>query len=576
MRAITFDHRVLRHCAVSLAALLLCMVAGCTSPRPPSDAPAIRIKLVAFNDFHGNIEPPSTATRILLSPNAATELPTGGIEYLSSLISQLKSQNPLHAVVAAGDLIGGSPLVASLFRHEPTIELLGKAGLDFSSVGNHEFDAGAAELLRLQTGGCADDAARSCRNGRFSGAQFQYLAANVIDQSTRQTLLPPYAIKKFNTPRPVSIAFIGLVTKDTPALVIPSGIAGLSFTDEADAANALVPELRQRGIEAIVVLIHEGGRTTATAFDDADCPGFSGAIKDIVARLDPAIDVVVSGHTHRAYVCRHAGRLVTSAGAEGRMVTDINLTIDPATADIRQSTARQLAVVNDTAPNPLPDTYPTLTKDAAVTPLVDFYKAQAAPLAQRRLGEISASLTREPNSAGESALGDLIADAQLAATRAAGAQIAFMNRGGMRTDLRGDRGHVTYSDVFAVHPFGNQLITVSLTGTQLHALLEQQWTVNDTVLQVSNGFSYEWDAAAPPGQRVAMASIRLEGVPIEAQRLYRVTVNDFLAQGGEGFTVFKQGADPVRGMVDVAALERYVSEHSPVRAPEGQRIRRRN
>jgi 5'-nucleotidase len=374
----------------------------------------------------------------------------------------------------------------------------------------------------------------------------------------------------------VSIAFIGLVTKDTPTLVIPSGIEGLRFIDEADAANALVPELRQRGIETIVVLIHEGGRTTATAFDDLTCPGFTGAIQDIVARLDPAIDVVVSGHTHRSYVCRQNGRLITSAGSEGRFVTAIDLTLDPATTDVRSSVARQLAVVNDVAPNPLPDAYPTLTADSSLAPLVEFYKAQAAPLAQRRLGQISASITRDPDAAGESPLGSLIADAQLAATRQAGAQIAFMNRGGMRTELRGDRGYLTYSDVFAVHPFGNLLVTLSLSGAELDALLEQQWTVADTILQVSNGFSYEWNAAAPPGKRVDIASIRLNGAPIEAQRMYRVTVNDFLAQGGEGFTLFKQAANPVRGQMDVAALETYVIEHSPLQAPVGQRIRRRN
>jgi len=325
-----------------------------------------------------------------------------------------------------------------------------------------------------------------------------------------------------------------------------------------------------------VVLIHEGGRTTATAFDDASCPGFSGPIKDIVDRLDPAIDLVISGHTHRAYVCRQGGRLVTSAGAEGRIITDIDLTIDPATADVLQATARQLAVVNDTAVNPLPDKYPTLAKDAALSPLVDFYTAQAAPLAQRRLGEISTSLTREPTSSGESALGSLIADAHLAATRTAGAQIALMNRGGMRTDLRADRGYLTYSDLFAVHPFGNLLVTLSLTGEQLDALLEEQWTSTDTILQVSSGFTYDWDAGAVPGQRVDISSIRLDGVPIEAKRTYRVTVNDFLAQGGEGFTVFKQATDPIRGVMDVEALEEYVARHSPLSAPAGRRIVRLN
>lgn len=560
-----------------LAAVLLGLVipAGCRSPLPGPPSPII-VKVAAFNDFHGHLNPPTTATRLRSAGQDTLELPTGGIEYLSTLISELKARNPLHTVVAAGDLIGGSPLVASLFRHEPTIELLSQMGLEFSSVGNHEFDAGSAELLRIQNGGCAADRTTSCRSGGFSGAQFKYLAANVIDRASGRPLLPPYAIKTFDTPAgKVDVAFIGLVTRDTVNLVIPSGITGLSFADEAVTANALVPELRARGAEAIVALIHEGGRTRDDDFADTTCSSFSGPIEDIVTRFDAAIDLVISGHTHRAYVCRIAGRLVTSAGAEGRFVTDIDLSIDPATRDVASISARQIPVVNDTATNPLPDEYPTLASDARIAARVREYNERAAPLAQRRIGALVGTIDRRVAPSGETALGSLIADAQLAATRSAGAQIAFMNRGGMRTDLRGSDGYLTYSDVFAVHPFGNLLVTLTLSGEQIDALLEQQWTDTDTILQVSAGFSYEWNAAAAPGERVDITRIRLDGAPLDPKRSYRVTVNDFLAQGGDGFSIFKQAADPVRGVMDVVALESYVTARAPLRAPPAGRIVRR-
>jgi 5'-nucleotidase len=563
-----------RRLLAPLLALSILLVVPASQPPTP-----IVVKIAAFNDFHGNLNPPTTGSRVPdpSSEQGTVELPTGGIEYLSTLIGELKARNPRHAVVAAGDLIGGSPLVASLFLHEPTIELLGHVGLEFTALGNHEFDAGRAELLRIQRGGCAEDRAASCRSGAFRGAQFQYLAANVIDQASGRPLLQPYAIKTFSTPSGGSfdIAFIGLVTRDTVNLVIPSGIAGLSFADEARAANALVPELRARGIEAIVVLIHEGGRNRSEAFEDTTCADFRGPIEDIVARLDTAIDFVISGHTHRTYICRIAGRLVTSAGAEGRFLTDIDLSIDPGTRDVVAASARQRAVVNDAAVNPLPAKYPALAKDARVSAQVRQYNERAAPLAQRRLATLTDTINRTVTPAGETPLGSLIADAQLEATRSRGAQIAFMNRGGMRTDLRGTDGYLTYSDVFAVHPFGNLLVTLTLTGEQIDTLLEQQWSVTDTILQVSAGFYYEWSASAAPGMRVDISRIRLDGKPLDPQRDYRVTVNDFLAQGGDGFTLFKQATDLVRGVMDVVALENYVSAHVPLKAPPAGRIVRR-
>jgi 5'-nucleotidase len=544
---------------------LLCLVVAALCSSGAVDA-AVTIKLIAFNDFHGAINPPASGTAVAdpQHPDSNLSLPTGGVEYLSTLIAQLKAQNPLNAVVAAGDLIGGSPLVSALSRDEPTIELLGLAGLEFSALGNHEFDAGWGELLRKQR-----------------GARFRYLAANVKVRTTGELLFPAYATKEFTAPgnERVTVAFIGLVLRNTPAVVVADRTAGLSFVDEATAANAVVLELQRRGIHTIVVLIHEGGRTSDPQFDAASCRDFSGPIKQIADRLDPAIDLIVSGHTHRTYVCRRRGRLITSAGAEGRFVTDIDLTIDPRSGDAIRAEARQLAVVNDQQPNPLPSAHPTLAKDARLSTLVSSYNQQAAPLTARKVGTILADITRHTTAAGESALGNLIADAQLAATRSSesgGAQIAFMNSGGVRNDLQAKEGSVTYGDLFAVHPFGNLLITMSLTGEQLRLLLEEQWSRGNTVLQVSDGFTYTWDASRPLGARVDPASMRLQGIGIEPRKIYRVTLNDFLAYGGNGFTVPTQGLERKRGIVDVAALQRYLEGHSPLDAPATNRITRRN
>ena len=227
--------------------------------------------------------------------------------------------------VAAGDLIGASPLLSGLFHDEPTIEALSLMGLEVSAVGNHEFDEGRDELLRMQNGGCHPLA--GCRGpSKFAGAKFRYLAASTIDRRTGKTLLPAYEVKEFEG---IPVAFIGLTLKDTPKVVSPSGVAGLEFRDEAETVNALVPELRRRGIEAIVVLIHEGGFPTG---DYNECPDISGPIVNIVKKLDKAVDLVVSGHTHRAYKCVIDGRLVTSADKFGTLVTEIELMLDPGRA----------------------------------------------------------------------------------------------------------------------------------------------------------------------------------------------------------------------------------------------------
>ena len=552
----------MRLTAVTL--LIAVAMTACTSTPPRATKP-VNVKILAINDFHGNLEPPRGGIRIK-DPADATKtinVPAGGSEHMATAVAQMRAKNPNHIFVAAGDLIGATPLLSALFRDEPTIESLGMMGLEVTAVGNHEFDKGSAELLRMQRGGCHPT--EGCKGPQpFKGASFQYLAASTFDVRTGKTILPAYHIKRFEG---IPVAFIGLTLKDTPTIVVPSGVVGLRFDDEAESVNRLVPELRRQGIEAIVVLIHEGGVPTG---DYNECPGISGPIVDTVKKFDKAVDVVVTGHTHRAYNCVIDGRLVTSADKYGTVVSEIDIVLDPTSGDVTQAKADNVIVRTD-----------RFAKDAAQTKLIAAYEKLAAPLAKRVVGKIAAPLTRDASPSGESAVGQVVADAQLAATRAAadgGAQFALMNPGGLRASLAaGADGSVRYEDLFSVQPFYNNLMTMTLTGAQIVQLLEQQW-VSQTqarILQVSQGFSYSWDNSKPVGQRVVAGSVMLEGKPIEGAANYRVTVNSFLAAGGDSFPVFKLGRDTRTGMMDVDAFEAHVARGAAI-APSAARITRLN
>ncbi len=539
------------------------------------------VKIAAFNDFHGNLQSPGT-----FKNTAGVALPAGGIDFLAAYVQTIRAKSPNSVAVSAGDLIGASPLVSALFHDEPTIEGMNMLGLDFNAVGNHEFDEGRDELLRMQQGGCHPTDSNSCKGDAvgtpypFEGAKFNFLAANVVDKISGKTLFPAYGIKNFKGNK---LAFVGMTLKGTPSIVTPSGIATLDFKDEADTVNALVPKLKAKNVNAVVVLIHEGGITTG---DYTNCPGISGAIVDIVSRLDDAVDLVISGHTHQAYLCNlpnSTGRLipVTSAGSYGRLVSEIDLTINTATRDVSLVNASNLIV--DRTPG-------GVTPVASLTTLVSNYSALAAPIANQALGSITADITRTQNAGGESALGDVIADAQFESTTPAalgGAVVAFMNPGGIRADFTypssaaGEgNGVVTYGEAFTVQPFGNSLVTKTLSGQQIYDLLEQQWGTLQPfgrILQVSSGFSYQHTfdttaanfAAQKGGKFVCEGSVKLNGVAIDKAAPYRVTMNSFLANGGDNFTVFKLGTSQLGGAVDLDSMQDYFKAHTSV-APGAQ------
>ena len=565
---------------LGIALAAIAALGGCVARPGASDAP-IAVKIIAFNDFHGNLEPPRQAIDAPGAGGMMIKVPAGGAAHLASAIAALRAKNPNALVVSAGDMTGASPLVSSYFLDEPTVAAMNLIGLDLNAAGNHEFDRGSVELLRLQNGGCDPAVPAQCRVEPFAGAKFAYLAANTM-MASGTSLLPGTAIRTLGSgARSVKIGFIGLTTRTTGILVSPSGIPGISFADEAATANALVPKLRAEGADAIVVLIHEGGDTKG-GYDDKGCPGLSGAIRPILDALDPAIDLVVSGHTHKAYVCDYgrydAARpiLLTSAGNAGRLITDITLRIDPRTRRVVGKSADNVIVqgegytLGETTVTTT-DRYPRFAADPRVKALVDRYAAEVEKVRVRPAGRLTAIPAFTSGAMRETELGNMIADAQLAATRKDGAQIAFMNPTGVRASLTPDaRGSVSYGAIYAVQPFGNVLMVRRYTGAQIRAVLEQQFdkTGGPMRLQVA-GMRYSFDRSRPAGQRIIAPTV--DGQPLRADASYTVTISNFLAFGGDGFSAFSAGSDVAGGISDLEALEAYLSRGAPVTPPTADR-----
>ncbi|MBK8630432.1 MAG: bifunctional metallophosphatase/5'-nucleotidase [Sphingomonadales bacterium] len=571
---------------LSAACLVL---TGCASHRTgPSAAALVAVKLIAFNDFHGNLSPPRISIEATDASGAPVRVAAGGVAYLASAIDNLRAQNPNHAVVSAGDMIGATPINSALFLDEPTILAMNMIGVDFNAAGNHEFDKGRAELLRIQGGGCAQyTRLEPCRVDKpYPGAAFPILTANTITE-TGLPLLAPTGLKSFGKGKNrVTIGFIGLTLTGTPNLVSPSGVAGLTFADEAATANALIPALKAEGADAIVVLIHQG-LYTAVGYNDKSCGGMSGDLMAVLDKLDPAVDVVISGHTHVSYVCDYAKVnparpfLVTSAGKNGMFLSDIRLTLDPVAGRVLAKSADNLVVQSEAfqglrGPVALRDDFPKFSPRADLAALVARYDAAAKQEATRIVGRMSGAATTAKSPSRESLLGNLIADSQLAATAAAdkgGAQIALMNPDGLRVDIvPGADGTVTFGSLFAAQPFSNAVMVKTMTTAQIRAVLEQQfndpqWT---RILSPSQGFRFSYDMSKPEGQRILAMS--LNGMPLAEDGRYRVAMNSFLASGGDKFSVFKDGTEAVTGPLDIDALIGWLSGDAPRALPALDRV----
>lgn len=545
--------------------LALLSMAVQTQPVAAAKPAPVQVQILAVNDFHGALD------TSLTKPGNTTDKNLwyyrGGAEYLANFVNAAVATNPNTVKVSAGDMIGATPLLSALFHDEPTVMAFNLMGFDFSNVGNHEFDEGWEELLRMQYGGCHPTDQCFLGVPEFPGADFEYLTGNVIQLENGQTLFPAYGVREFDG---VKVGFIGISLESTPTIVVASGVEGLLFEAEVDTINHYVKVLKDtEELKAIVVLLHNGAGAGPTI---NSCNMSDPFYTNVVMNLDPEIDVLITGHTHNAYNCQvqvkknYDPMIVTGAGYNGRYLTDIDLTISGTNGQVIARTATNI---------PVETPYLSAVPNPEMKSLLDLYRTASAPLANRIVGSITADIKRGGNME-ESALGDVIADAQLAVTNAdenGGAVIAMTNPGGIRTDLLYNQisggelpGQVTYGEVFAVQPFSNSLVTLTLTGDQLKAVLEQQATAGSDgsgrMLQVSYSLTYTWTKSAPIGSKVS--NLMINGVAVDPAASYRVTVNNFLAGGGDGFTALLAATDLLTGMIDLDAFVTYLSDNSPV------------
>ena len=556
-----------------LCAAAFLVSAAVAQPRGQAPAASVDVQILAINDFHGALEPPSGANGRIRNTDV------GGVEYLSTHLSRLRAANPNTVVVSAGDNIGATPLLSSLSHDEATIDALNRAGLQISAVGNHELDEGWWELLRMQKGGChpVDGCVAA---PPFAGARFSYLAANItldprhadpdvvsrlgLQSAPSQPLFPSFTIRELGG---VKVGFIGLTLKDAPTIIIPASVRGLTFSDEARAANEAAAALRGMGVRAIVVVMHQGGEQSGGI---NGCTNMSSSLRNLVTRMSRDIDVVVSGHSHQAYNCTIGTKLVTSASSNGRLVTDIDLRVRRSDGEVVSKSARNLLVDR------------TVPQDPEQSAIIARYSPIAEKIGGRVVGTIAGSLTRTQDAAGESPLGRVLADAMLDGAREARVgevDVAFWNSGGIRADLTAPAGTtpapITYAQLFSVLPFGNELIVKTLTGAALLRVLEEQFGESRTrVLPVSGGVNYTYNLARPRGRRVDPASVQINGAPLDPGRRYRVATSNFLWGGGDDVSALGAGTDPVTIGVDVDIVSAYFSRRSPVRPDLPARIRK--
>ncbi|ARI75575.1 bifunctional metallophosphatase/5'-nucleotidase [Halobacillus mangrovi] len=515
--------------------LILSLFASSVSAAPPDHSQYknryISAQLLGMNDFHGQLDVYRTVDGRKV----------GGAEYLAAYLEKYEAENKNTLLIHSGDVVGASSPVSSLLQDEPTIEILNDIGFDVGTVGNHEFDEGVAEMKRLIYGGEHEE------TGDFEGASFPYTVANVKDEETGEPILPPYVIKKVNG---MPIGFVGVVTTETKDIVLPSGIEGVEFTDETTAINQAVSELKEKGVESIVVLAH------VPASSDQDGSNASGEVVDFAPEVDDEVDIIFGGHNHAYANTVVDGKLIVESYSYGTAFSEVDIKIDPKTKDIVEKEASIVTTYHD-----------GIEPDQAVRNKVDDYKKEIEDLVEEVIAQAAEPITKEQEESGESALGNLVADSQRAAMDT---DFAFMNPGGIRANL--DEGPITWGELYTMLPFGNNLVQMTLTGDQIKALLEQQWSGSYArILQIS-GLEYTWDRDAPVGEKVTSMTDS-QGNPIDPEQSYTVAVNNFIATGGDGFTVLKEGTNQVTGPLALDAMIQYLqSQKDAIEAPVLNRI----
>lgn len=492
----------------------------------------IPVQLLGINDFHGQID----VTRTVNGKKV------GGADYLATYLKKEEKENKNTLIVHAGDVVGASAPTSSLLEDEPTIRILNNIGFDMGTLGNHEFDRGTEEMMRLIKGGPNPDTGEP-----FEGAQFPYVVANVVDKETGKPILPPYTVKKVNG---MPIGFIGVVTTETPSIVVASAVENVEFTDEVEAINKAVKDLKKQGVKSIVVLAHVPGSS------DEDGSNAKGEIVDMANEINDEVDVILAGHNHGYLNTTVDGKLLVQSYSYGTAFSDIDLKIDPKTKDIVEKNAEIITTFHE-----------GITPDPEVAKIVAEAKEKAGEELNVVVGQATEDILREQNEAGESELGDLIADAQRASMNG---DIAVMNPGGIRDNIY--KGEITWGDLYTVQPFNNTLLKMNLTGQQILDLLNQQWREDKTIMLQISGFEYTWDDSIPVNEN-RVTEITINGEPLDPNATYSVVANNFLAGGGDGFTVLTEGTNRATGPTDLNVLVDYVkSMDQPISVDSDGRI----
>ncbi|MDZ5610061.1 bifunctional metallophosphatase/5'-nucleotidase [Bacillus pseudomycoides] len=494
-----------------LSFLIKLIFSALFSPSPPTD---VSVQILGLNDFHGQLNTTST-----LHGKAV-----GRADYVAAYIESYRDKNHNTLLVHTGDMIGGSPPISALFHDEPTMEFLNNLQFDIGTIGNHEFDRGPDALQQLISGHSSTEA------NSFSGSSFPYVCANVLDSSTKQTLFPPYIIKWIDG---IPIAFIGVVTKDTPFLTMHTDMSSVLFLDEASSINSYVHQLQKKGIHAFVILAHLGGNTTGG--------NTNGALAALANQLDTDVDIIFGGHSHSYINGNVNGKLLVQAYSYGKAFSNVTVTLNHQTKDITKKYATIVPVYQN-----------AISPDLHTKNWIDSYASKIQSKVDEQLGVTEYELTRNQNEHGESKLGTFLAIAQRQTMQA---DIAFVNPGSIRHNLQ--KGKITWEDTFLIQPFGNPLIKMELSGKEIRNVLQEQWQGETRILQVS-GIRYSW-------KNNVIQTISLEnGRPLQDDQTYSVVVNSFLANGGDKFITFKTGRNRIKGPTDQEAFANFIRSTSHI------------
>jgi 5'-nucleotidase len=516
----------------------------------PVQADPIHIKILGINDFHGQV---STGRRM-------NNRPVGSAAVMASYLKQAKLGMSDSALIALmGDQVGASPPASGLLKDEPTIMFFNTLANKFcgeqtrmdpqcnmvATVGNHEFDKGQKSMHEIMYGRETPPTDSWLDLPHYPGAYFPYISANIVDANSGKLLFPPYVIKKING---VPIAFIGAILKDAPDVILPTSIEGVKFLDEADAINSFIPEIKAQGVHTIIVLIHQGGNQASYEGPTKENTKVEGPIVDVVKRLDDSVDVVMAGHTHQfinAFLENQNGKkiLVTQANSYSASFAEVDLAIDPKSLSVVNESAKIVTTYSDQFPGDKPD--PEVEK------LMKQADAKTAPIINSYIATTQTDLLRATNEAGESNMGDLIADSYRAAMHT---DMAFFNPGSMRADIYA--GKITWGNFYAVQPFSNFAVKMTMTGADIYDLFEQQWRPTETIMLPFSGLKYTYDLKQPIGHRVV--AMYHDGQLLQKDKTYTVTTNNFFAFGGDAFTVMRRGKIVETGATDLEALIAYV------------------